>query len=351
MREERLDNMTELDHMIVGLKSAPSVFQPAPFWSELNGTHMRQLREFGFENFKRTVNTRYFNWLILGIVRHQLGVFADLLRHPRASVFRARLVQPQRTARSAQLNLGGPSAWVYAMFVAAYAELLRRSDPLHLIERLEEPLLGNPLAVVHRGRLISQDLCNSIHELYSIFGSSGGSVAAGASVEIAELGAGYGRLAFVLLSASSRVSYTIIDVPPALYVSQRYLTSVLPSVPTFRYREWRSFEDVRADYEAARLRFVLPHQAEQLRGKSIDTFINISSLHEMTREQVERFFRLMDRLSRGTVYTKQWRRSRAGINGIIFGENDYPVPKSWSTAFHRRHPIQTMFFEALYDVH
>jgi hypothetical protein len=70
----------------------------------------------------------------------------------------------------------------------------------------------------------------------------------------------------------------------------------------------------------------------------------------MTLEQVENYFRLINDLCRGRFYTKQWRVSRTQVNGCTIREHDYPVRSSWRTVFHRQHPIQRMFFEALYEI-
>ena len=336
--------------MTAAIEAGPAIFRPSRFWTDLGRTHREQLLMWGFDSFKRTVNTRYFNWRIAGILRHQLGVVGDWLRHPDAAIFGARFPKPSSGAGSTIGGFNAPSAWIYKTFVAQLADLVSRRDPLGLLMRIEEPAVGDPFSIRYRDRDLSQDLCNSVHELYSIFGADGGPIAAGIPIEVMELGAGYGRLAHVVLAASSGVSYTIVDVPPALYLSQRYLTNVHPEVRTFRFREWDDFEDVRSEYAQARIRFLLPHQAELLPSKAVDYFVNISSLHEMSRPQVERYFQLMDRLCRGRVYTKQWRISRARVNQVVFHEDDYPVPPAWLRVFHRRHPIQRMFFEALYEV-
>ena len=269
---------------------------------------------------------------------------------PDVAVFRARFPRPSYRAGGTIASFNAPSAWIYKTFVAMYADTLARHDPLRLVSQLQEPPVGNPFTVVHRGRSMSQDLCNSIHELYSIFGPDGGPIASGRALEVAELGAGYGRLAFVILSASPSVRYTITDVPPALYLSQRYLTTVFPEMATFRFRPWDDFGAIRDEFAAARLRFLLPHQAELLPDRSVDYFINISQLHEMSRPQVERYFALMDRICSGRVYTKQWLVSRTPVNDVVFHDHDYPVPARWRTLYHRRHPVQRMFFEALYEV-
>jgi putative sugar O-methyltransferase len=343
------DEFLEIERMTAELEAGPAVHRPSVFWARLNARHARQLQASGFENFKRTVNMRYFNWRILGIVRHQLGVVASWARRPDLAVFGAQLPRPSSNAGTSG-RLNPPSAWIYKTFVAMFADLVRAQDRLHLLDRLEEPALGNPFMVRYRGRNISQDLCNSIHEIYSIFGSDGGALRSGDGLEILEIGAGYGRLAYAVLAASPGAAYTIVDVPPALYISQRYLTAVLPDVPAFRYREWSDFATVRQEFEASRLRFLLPHQAAQLPAASIDVAVSISSLHEMSRQQVEHYFAFLARACRGHVYTKQWRRSRTPENDVVFGEHDYPVPAGWREDFHRRHPIQRMFFEARYDV-
>src|SRR5207244_5678393 len=60
----------ELDQMLRFFATGPGLYRASPFWADLGGTHVQQLESDGFENFKRTVNTRYFNWDILGILRH-----------------------------------------------------------------------------------------------------------------------------------------------------------------------------------------------------------------------------------------------------------------------------------------
>jgi len=330
---------------------APSLYQPARFWTELNRTHLAQLSQDGFENFKRTVNTRYFNWRMLGILRFQVGpVLSGWLTRPTRAVFTARFPKPVLPGGVCTASFNPLSAWIYKVFVAMLAERVWREDPRGLFEELEEPELGNPFLIWHRGRAISQDLCNSVHEFYRIVGSTGRLLNEGTGVHVAELGAGYGRLAYVFLHALPAASYCIIDVPPALYISQRYLTTVYPNRRAFLARPFRNYDEIRQEFENAQLRFLFPHQLELLPLKSFSFFINISSLHEMTVAQVANYMRLMDRLVHGRVYVKQWRVSRATVNGCTLRERDYPIPLGWCRVYQRQHPIQRMFFEALYDV-
>jgi putative sugar O-methyltransferase len=331
------------------LKTAPDVYRPSPFWEALAIEQVGQLEQSGFENFKRTVNTRYFNWRILGIVRHQLGAIArQWIKHPNTSVLGAEFPQPRAAFDDRAASFDHLSAWIYKIYVAMYADVLARQDRTGLLGRVEEPSLGNPFMIRYEGHQMSQDLCNSVHELYSMLGPDARTPMA--APHFAELGAGYGRLGYVLMKAIPGASYTVIDIPPALYLSQRYLTTLFPDAPAFRFRPFSTYDEIAREFSAAKLRFLAPHQVELLPAKMFDYFINISSLHEMTLEQVKNYFHVIDRLCRGRFYTKQWRVSRTQENGCTLRERDYPVPAGWRTVFQRRHPIQRMFFDALYDV-
>src|SRR5689334_2417668 len=62
----------DLALMLNTLRAADDIYKPSPFWEQLALTHVQQLETEGFANFKRTVNLRYFNWSVLGILAHQL---------------------------------------------------------------------------------------------------------------------------------------------------------------------------------------------------------------------------------------------------------------------------------------
>ena len=343
------------------MKTAPELYRPSAFWEELGEVGLKQIEAAGLENFKRTVNMTYFNWSVLGILRHQLlPVAGHWIRRPGARVFGARFedygIDPERKKTSYTVSdhrirlpemasFNALSAWLYKTYIAMLYEFVARHDQIGLLKRLDDPEFGHPFLIEYQGRKISQDLCNSVFEFYS----AGGSQMAGAPCNIAELGGGYGRLAYVFLKALPSASYCLIDIPPALNVAQAYLQQVFPDEKLFLFRPFRRYEEIREEFESARIRFLAAHQIEMLPAKSIDLFINISSLHEMTFPQIDNYLRQVDRVCRGRFYSKQWRVSEAKVNGVVMREFDYPIPAAWKRLYHRRHPIQSLFFEALYD--
>jgi putative sugar O-methyltransferase len=336
-----------LEEMAEEMGRGPAVLRPSEFWVHHNARNLEQISREGFGAFKRTVNTNYFQWEPgtprgedphARVSRH---VLARWLRRPDPRVLRARLAEPERS-----LHRGRAARW-HAVCVAALWELARRRDCLGLLDRLEEPETGEPPAVLHRGRRISEDLANSVLELATIVEAGG--PPPGSSLVI-ELGAGYGRFAWLMASAFDDVRYVVCDIPPALAISQRYLTELFPDVPVFGFRPFDEPAAVAEELAEARLAFLLPHQLANLPPLGADLFVNVSSLHEMRLDQIAEWFRIIDRHTRGRFYTKQWLRSVNVWDDLVVERGDYPVSAHWEVLLERPVEATPGFFEAVYRV-
>lgn len=339
-----LDDLPGLAEMSAEVQRGPEVIRPSAFWEAWSEQHLRVLAEAGFASFKRTINRNYFNWVPRSPLDDQFRVVArdGLRRGTAVGAVRARL---EDTAdldflpRAAQRR-------VHAVFLALLWEYVNARDGGRLLERLEEPSLGRPIVVRHRGRRISQDLCNSVHEIGSMLEHTSGRPAG----SVIELGSGYGRVAWALLEAFPDTRYVLVDIPPGLAVAQRYLTALFPGLRTFRFRAFEDPARVAEELADAQLAFLTPNQLALLPSLDADLFVNISSLHEMRIEQIEFYLAEVDRHCVGAFYTKQWKSSTNPFDGVVIERHDYPIPQHWSTIYSRNHPIQTGFFEALYRV-
>lgn len=330
----------DLALMLDAMGEATGIYRPSPFWARLAREHVGQLAAEGFENFKRTVNMRYFNWGLFGIFAHQLLPLAWWwLKYSRRNFLGTRISGPPPG------NFSRAGGILYAWYVGLLYLRVAAGDKRNLFATCRESKLGNPVEVqIAPGLIVTQDLCNSIHEFSRVCD------AAPPPSRVIEIGAGYGRLAAVFLHAEPGVKYWIVDIPPALYISQRYLGEAFPGKKIFKFRPFATFDSVAAEVEAADICFFLADQIEKLPPKSVQTAICISNLHEMTRAQIAHYFQQIDRLTTGTAYTKQWMRSIATENGFSIPREDYPVPAHWRQTFNRRHPIQSWFFEAGYEI-
>ncbi len=328
----------DLKAMFADLQRGRLEVQPSKYWVELNRSDEAQLVAVGFENFKRTVAKHYFTWTQIWPWDSQLRFLMSHLPLTATCANIFRTFQPIKhqhmpISQSLAVNFLSQMIWDYALKTCPF------------LDKLAEPEIGNPPRVLRNGRLISQDLANSALEAQSILA---GLPEKPGVKRVGELGAGYGRNAHVLLSLLPGVRYVVIDIPPALYVSQRYLSSVFPTRKVFNWRSFNSYAEIQAEFESADLAFLLPSQIEMLPDGCFDLFVNVSSLHEMRLEQIKYYFAQIRRLVRdqGWFYLKEWKVSHIPYENIVIREEEYPLAE-WKILFEREAMVQTKFFEAL----
>ena len=333
-------DQVRIDAMFAELQRGDRRARPSLYWEELNKLNLTQIARNGYGNFKRTIALNYFTWTTLLPWNSQVLFLLRFSSFRRISAIIWHALIDRDTAivgrlRRTAYDLISLLLWEY---------ILQSKMPANLLS-LCEPEEGNPLVIFPRPGLgVTQDLGNSLLE-YCSFRD-----VLPARPTILELGAGYGRNAFVILKDQPTARLIIIDIPPALWISERYLSSVFPEKRVFKFREFTDFGEVAEEFERADIVFVLSTQITLLPGGIADLILNVSSLHEMRPDQISFYFEQFDKLLRdgGHMYTKQWRSTEVLFERVSLTEIDYPVPSHWKTVFSRQAPVQTKFYEALY---
>ncbi|HZE97213.1 MAG TPA: putative sugar O-methyltransferase [Planctomycetota bacterium] len=111
-------------------------------------------------------------------------------------------------------------------------------------------------------------------------------------------------------------------------MAQRYLGEVFPQAKIFRFRPFDTFDQVREEYDRSELCFLMPDQLDRLPDGTFDLFVNVSSLHEMTRDQIAHYYRIIGKQAR-YFYTKQWITRKNPDDGIVVSSMMYPTPEHW----------------------
>ncbi|HLY45557.1 MAG TPA: putative sugar O-methyltransferase [Stellaceae bacterium] len=355
-------NIRRIEALLADIGVAPtdaqktSVFEPSKFWSELQRRNLASLENGGQENFKRTINNNYFQWLPGDVNDPQVrSLMRFWVTHP--SHWPIQAVAETVAREKPPLDLRGFAGenpfeampdylGFYAFFVGLSWYHAASHDPRRLHERLAEPEIGNPIRIWLHGKLVSQDLANSllewchIEQLHAPAGEEG-------PARVLEIGAGYGRLAYVALSASP-CRYVIVDIQPALDVAAWYLQQVLPGRRIFGPSSLGDFSGVMDEIAGADIAFLSPQQIHLLPDRFCDVGVSISSLHEMRRDQIAFYLAELDRLVSKAVYFKQWRSWRNPSDGITLDKSTYTLPKGWACVLDREHPVQTEFIELGY---
>lgn len=318
------------------LASGDPIFRPSKFWTGLASEHLAQLTDTRLLSFKRTINNCYMQWLP--------GYFDDpRMKLPLAAFHERPSMTPVEVAASAEadpalatevVGYGGFMPFAnpdYLQFYAFYTGLVWHLMTLHSVDglytRLEEPKLGRPIPLSTKGQAISQDLAQSLLE-YSRVKHFTAPLPLPKRPTYLELGAGYGRLAYAMLSGWP-CRYIIVDIPPTILVAKWYLPRVLPHLKVFGYRAFTNFEEVQDEFESADLIFLSPNQLALLPDGFVDVSISISSLHEMSVEQSARYRTLLQAKTTHAIYFKQWIKWRNPADDIEVGAADYQLAAPW----------------------
>ena len=158
---------------------------PSKYWEKLNRKNLRQLANSRYENFKRTLARNYFTWIVNPFdqqlrflireagIRTSIGILFDAIIAPRHD----HLKKKHTIFYNSLTNL----LWAY----------VEKIDTEGLLDRLSEPREGNPPDVLRNGRLISQDLANSVLEYQAMLHPD---LDRRIVKTILELGPGYGKI-------------------------------------------------------------------------------------------------------------------------------------------------------------
>ena len=189
------------------------------------------------------------------------------------------------------------------------------------ISRLTYPTHGNQSGVYVENTFIG--VGSFFNEIY-------GSILSGLldDVErpvVADLGAGYGKLAYFALRDMKESSFVDFDLPETLCLAAYYLMKSWPEKRTLLYGEGNYCEKAHENFD---LIFMPSFEIDKVGENSIDLFMNKNSLGEMTREAASNYVDHIAKTARyffhmnHDIFPNVYSDNSPGLLGF-----EYPVPK------------------------
>lgn len=334
--------------MMSELEADDPVFLPSAFWRDLNAKNLRMLEAEGLANFKRTVSQNYFNWFIAD-AKHPLfrHAFQQWCRRPNVLPLLTHLGETQGlrlTTTDDRVKLSRFQRHLYRLYVCFVWTIMTGLDSHRLRFKVVEPEIGNPFRVRCGGKLLSQDLATSIIECNVLATLTDGVPAP----RIAEIGAGYGRVAHTYASALAG-QYFIFDIPPALGVAQWYLEQTLGRDRVFRFRHFERIEEIHGEVDQVCVALFTPNQIRKFPDGYFDVTLSISSLPEMRQDQVDLYLAESQRLSRGHIFLKQFKSWQNPSDGTDLTADNYRFNADWRLTLDRTDPVIPYFFNRVWS--
>lgn len=187
------------------------------------------------------------------------------------------------------------------LFNRYYEHFLLKS----FVEENPLSLVGCPTVTEFRGVAANTTYLTNLRLFKDILDILGREGLATRGLRVLEIGAGYGGVATLCLQSGLAASYTIIDLPENLMLSNYYLTEQFPSFAA-RVLDSES-SDVRL--EENHLNFITPGNIEALSACRFDLVINTDSLGEMPSTAAKAYVR--------------WISEHLSEQGRFFSKNGY----------------------------
>jgi putative sugar O-methyltransferase len=228
-----------------------------------------------------------------------------------------------------------------------YWSLLKQRDTLELLQRVPATCREGPgFGYKIDGRFVSLDLLMSIDDFYSLYDLD--PRIATDSVTVAELGAGWGRLGYVIRFVNPRSTYCLFDLPEVLIVSQSYLPGLLPPGSTHTYDKTRNLRLIGRPDVTEGIWFFGPQGLRHFRESTFDYVVNIAGFQEMPVEDVRAYLELFGAVGAGG-YCFLRQLGTGATHGHRYDEIEglaaYPFPPTWHRKSFRLSTLSDHFFQ------
>jgi putative sugar O-methyltransferase len=245
---------------------------------------------------------------------------------------------------------GNPRYYRYALWML-YKETKKR-DIDNILEKVTVNTEYNKdNTFIFDGYPISWDLLITVDTLYSI--KDAYPTLFIDPVTVVDLGAGWGRIGYILKQINPKATYIALDLPEPLLISMTRLPQLLPHEKIMDYQAIQEIPNLsRSALLQAGLWFGGSQDLARFEDGSIDIFINISSFQEMTQEQVVAYFEWVNHKVSGIFYLQQY-WAHPGLHkkfGTIEKFEDYPFLPGWNKLYVRNITYSERYFEAAFRV-
>ena len=305
------------------------------YWNSLAKDHIKLLKEKGINNFKQTIEKHHY-WGEGTVISELLKPIYDdeilISYDPKELSKKHDFCELQESKEYNKSNL-------------ILLNYLIKNNYQKYLDKLSEDKFGNPIVFNYKNKQYSFALLNSILEIATLEKN----INLDQFNSILEIGAGSGRTCSSLLKMRGNLNYTIVDIPPALFLCQSNLINTFQNKKIFKYRNFKNFKDIKKEFISSDIRFLSPEQLTLIPNKFFDLSVAIDCLHEINKVQVEWYFSEFNRLSKNLFFkcqNNQW----ATFEKNKYSIDNYPVKNNWLKIIHEKCYIPNGYFNAIYKI-
>lgn len=290
------DDIALLDLMMTEMSAAPENFRTTAYWDYYKNATLDVLRTNGLHDLRRIQNAEITSF---GCYEGPLFRTAEELRlrglnEPDIDAIISFVKVLEKHPNLDFMPLGRSLSDIIHLELRALDLEAQLINPNAVsIFKLDGSLVGNPRSKFRvEGNWYTQQLIDKYRlylECFRVFDLT--------TVDtVVELGAGMGQQIEVLHKLHPHLSFVIIDIPPQLYVSHQYLTTVFgDDVVDYRNTNHGPLETL----EPGKLYFLGPWMMPQLKPRGWTLLWNARSFQEMSEKSIKTYHDSFRRFAQG----------------------------------------------------
>jgi putative sugar O-methyltransferase len=267
------------------------------YWSTRNVKHLNLLIDSQKKNeLNYEISSDYFTWLDITNSRVQTLV-KELDNEEFDEKFTLAKQQKFLTPyESIQHN-------ILLIMLYKFLAKIDNKNYLNMLREKNSFIKNNPFIEINNFK-ISQDLVNSIIELYEIEQSLN-IFKHDKKISILEIGAGNGRTADTITNVYKSTNYVICDIPMASYISFKRFKDNYPEKKVSCLFDFNSEDKLINQIKKNDISFILPHQLSLIKEKYFDVVIALDCIHEMDKKTIKFYMNNINNLAK-FFFMKVW---------------------------------------------
>ena len=286
------------------MQRADPVFCASSYWRQYQGPSLEFIAQHGIQGFR---SGKFPQWSSIFAVQNPYVNRAEVVIAKLTSQ-NPRPVDSEVTQLLGHLVSLADRQYIQATWLCLH--YCKQFDTAGIMNRISDAGIGEPsLSIVDAGRTYTLPFLRycayylHLHARLAFYDT----------MNVLEVGGGYGGLCEVFRKASPNIRYVNVDLPVQTYLAQQYLSAVFPErvIPYSVTRAMQSIE--LSSLPAGSILTLCPWQLQKVRAE-FEILLNTASFQEMSREQVKLY----------ADFTSSFRTKYAFIVAIMEGIRSQP---------------------------
>ena len=221
---------------------------------------------------------------------------------------------------------------------------------LNMLREKNSFIKNNPFIEINNFK-ISQDLVNSIIELYEIEQSLN-IFEHDKKITILEIGAGNGRTADTITNIYKNTNYVICDIPMASYVCYKRFKDNYPEKKITCLFDLNSEDKIVDQISKNDISFILPHQLNLIKERYFDVVIALDCIHEMDKKTIKFYMKNINKLSK-YFFMKVWEKTDVPYqfnHTLNVHNNSYQFFPKWELISKKQSIFPSSFYNIAFKI-